>query len=105
MDSHTSYVHICVCCLHVTKSKQISKIVIDLLPETKRGFESLFEERVAPNTNEQRLQSGLCKIVIRHEATETEGFVLFIYERYDLGTDHCRCTELLATNNHSVRTN
>ena len=32
--------------------------------------------RVAPNTSEQRSRSGLCKRVIRREATETEGLVL-----------------------------
>ena len=31
--------------------------------------------RVAPNTSEQRSRSGLCKRVIRREATETEGLV------------------------------
>ena len=30
---------------------------------------------VAPNTSEQRSRSGLCKRVIRREATETEGLV------------------------------
>ena len=34
--------------------------------------------RVAPNTSEQRSRSGLCKRVIRREATETEGLVSFI---------------------------
>ena len=33
--------------------------------------------RVAPSTSEQRLRSGLCEGVIRREATETEGLVLF----------------------------
>ena len=35
--------------------------------------------RVAPNTNEQRSRSGLCERVIRREATETKGLVLYIY--------------------------
>ena len=30
----------------------------------------------APNTNEQRLRSGLCEKVTRREATETEGLVI-----------------------------
>ena len=34
--------------------------------------------RVAPNTSEQRSRSGLCKRLIRREATETEGLV-YIY--------------------------
>ena len=34
--------------------------------------------RVAPNTSEQRSRSGLCKRVIRREATETEGLVYCI---------------------------
>ena len=33
---------------------------------------------VAPNMSEQRLRSGLCKRVIRREATETEGLVSYI---------------------------
>ena len=33
--------------------------------------------RVAPNTSEQRSRSGLCEGVIRREANETEGLVLF----------------------------
>ena len=34
--------------------------------------------RVAPNTSEQRSRSGLCKRVIRREATETEGLVVVL---------------------------
>ena len=34
--------------------------------------------RVAPNTSEQRSRSSLCEGVIRREATETEGLVLYI---------------------------
>ena len=30
----------------------------------------------APNTNKQRLRSGLCERVARREATETEGLVI-----------------------------
>ena len=33
--------------------------------------------REAPNTSEQRSRSGLCEGVIRREATETKGLVLY----------------------------
>ena len=36
--------------------------------------------RVALNTSEQRSRSGLCERVIRREATETEGLVIYIFE-------------------------
>ena len=36
--------------------------------------------RVAPNTSEQKSRSGLCEGVIRREATETEGLVIYIFE-------------------------
>ena len=47
-----------------------------------------------PNTSEQRSRSGLCKRVIRREATETEGLVFinftfcivltFVYAKFSL---------------------
>ena len=40
-------------------------------------------EALAPNKSEQTSRSGLCKRVIRREATETEGLVLDTYMRYN----------------------
>ena len=45
----------------------------------KYDFVIVSLRRVAPNTNEQRSRSGLCERVIRREATETEGLVLYNY--------------------------
>ena len=71
--SKVSYVYIS--CLHEIESKRISKIV-GLTSFQQLNWDSKVTlRRGAPNTNEQRSQSGLFERVIRRKATDTEGLV------------------------------
>ena len=67
----------------------------------KYDFVIVSLRRVAPNTNEQRSRSGLCERVIRREATETEGLVLYNY-RVGRSTDSNLLNEFNFVNTRSV---